>query len=144
MARGPPRHASPAVAVSFGNKIAWAGSLDLALNDLFEGNAGASAGDTGTNTPTTPGTGGAGGTPTPTPTGTSTPGPTTSQPTPTGTPDAAALAQAIKDAQAAYTEGEAALKRGDFAAYGQAQARLEQALQRAAAAAPQGSATKTP
>jgi len=130
-----------AVAVSFGNKIAWAGSLDLALNDLFEGQSGASAGDTGTNTPSTPGTGG---TPTPTPTGTSTPSPTTSQPAPTGTPDAAALAQAIKDAQAAYTEGEAALKRGDFAAYGQAQTRLEQALQRAAAAAPQSTATKSP
>ena len=127
-----------AVAVSFGNKIAWAGSLDLALNDLFEGQSGASAGDTGANTPSTPATGGAGGSPTPTPT------PTTSTPAPTGTPDAAALAQAIKDAEAAFNDGQAALKRGDFAAYGQAQTRLEQALQRAAAAAPQGSATKTP
>ena len=98
-----------------------------------------SAGDTGTNTPATP-------TPaprarrrtTPTPSGTA-----TAAPSPTGTPDAAALAQALKDAEAAYAEGEAALKRGDFAAYGQAQTKLKDALARAVDASPQGAVPTT-
>ncbi|EWT00320.1 membrane protein [Intrasporangium oryzae NRRL B-24470] len=128
-----------AVAVAFGDKIAWAGSLDDALNDLFGGSSGAQAGDTGATTPTSP----APGTPT-TPT-TPTPGPTaTPSPGATGTPNAAALAQALKDAQAAYAEGEAALKRGDFAAYGQAQTKLKNALERAVEASPRGTATTNP
>jgi uncharacterized membrane protein (UPF0182 family) len=129
-----------AVAVAFGNKIAWAGSLDGALNDLFGGSSGASAGDTGTNTPATPAPGstGSGGTPTasPTPTGTA-----TAAPVPGGTPDAAALDRALKDAEAAYAEGEAALKRGDFSAYGAAQAKLKDALERAVDASPQSTPT---
>lgn len=122
-----------AVAVSFGNKIAWAASLDGALNDLFGGSSGVQAGDTGTGTPTTPPTGTPTGTPTGQPTGTPTGTPTAS---PTGTPDPAALKQAIADAQAAFAEGEAALKAGDFAAYGAAQKKLQDALARVAAAAP--------
>jgi hypothetical protein len=126
-----------AVAVAFGDKIAWAGSLDDALNDLFGGSSGAQAGDTGTTTPVTP-------TPTPSP-GTGTQKPTTSPTTsgPTGTPNAAALAKALSDAEAAYAEGEAALKRGDFAAYGEAQNKLKDALRRAVAASPQGLPTTT-
>jgi len=123
-----------AVAVAFGNKIAWAGSLDLALNDLFGGSSGASAGDNGTGTPATPGA-----TPTPTPTPSS-----TSTPVPAGTPNAAALSKALKDAEAAYSEGEAALKAGDFAAYGQAQAKLKEALKRAVDASPRSAPTKAP
>ena len=46
-----------------------------------------------------------------------------------------ALTQAIADAQKAYSDGQDALKRGDFAAYGEAQQRLSDALARAAAAA---------
>jgi hypothetical protein len=121
-----------AVAVAFGDKIAWAGSLDAALNDLFGGSSGAQAGDNGT-TPTP--------TPTPTPGSTATPTPTPSTP---GSPDAAALSKALKDAQAAYVEGEAALKRGDFAAYGQAQAKLKEALTRAVEASPQSVPKATP
>ena len=108
-----------AVAVAFGEKIAWAGSLDDALNDLFGGSSGAQAGDTGTDTPgtPTPGVTGTPGTPTPgvptTPPPTPAPGATT--PAPTGTPNPAALAQALKDAEAAYAQGETALKSGDFA-----------------------------
>ncbi|GAA2492401.1 UPF0182 family protein [Terrabacter carboxydivorans] len=127
-----------AVAVSFGNKIAWAGSLDLALNDLFGGSSGASAGDNGTGTPSNPGT-------TPTPGSTATPTPSgTATPAPTGTPNAAALSQALKDAETAYADGEAALKRGDFAAYGQAQTKLKDALKRAVDASPQTAPTKKP
>jgi uncharacterized membrane protein (UPF0182 family) len=125
-----------AVAVAFGDKIAWAGSLDAALNDLFGGSSGAQAGDNGT-TPTP--------TPTPTPGSTATPTPTgTATAAPSGTPDSAALSKALKDAQAAYIEGEAALKRGDFAAYGQAQAKLKEALTRAVEASPQSVPKATP
>ena len=64
------------------------------------------------------------------------PGPTpTPTPTPTPGPDALAdLAAALEDAQKAYADGQAALAEGDFAAYGQAQDRLEAALRRAAEA----------
>jgi uncharacterized membrane protein (UPF0182 family) len=42
------------------------------------------------------------------------------------------LKQALADAQAAYAAGEAALREGDFGAYGRAQAQLKDALERAA------------
>ena len=45
------------------------------------------------------------------------------------------LADALEEASAAYEDGQAALAEGDFAGYGQAQQRLEDALQRAADAA---------
>jgi uncharacterized membrane protein (UPF0182 family) len=44
------------------------------------------------------------------------------------------LTRALQDAQRAFQDGEAALARGDFAAYGEAQERLQVALQEAAAA----------
>jgi uncharacterized membrane protein (UPF0182 family) len=131
-----------AVAVAFGDKIAWAGSLDDALNDLFGGESGAQAGDTGTTTPTTP----TGQEPPPA-TGPTSPTPSTppSSAPPATTPgDEASLAQALKDAEAAYAEGEAALKAGDFAAYGKAQDKLKEALKRAVGASPQGTGTPSP
>jgi uncharacterized membrane protein (UPF0182 family) len=54
-----------------------------------------------------------------------------------------ALAQALADAQKALTDADAALKAGDFAKYGEAQARLKDAIARAAAAQPTGSVTLT-
>lgn len=61
-------------------------------------------------------------------------GPTTKPPTggPTGS---AALRQALADAQKALADAQAALKAGDFAAYGDAQKRLADAIERATAAA---------
>ncbi|CAB4849086.1 MAG: UPF0182 family protein [Actinobacteria bacterium] len=53
--------------------------------------------------------------------------------TPATTPEQD-LANAILDANQAYNDGVAALAAGDFAAYGEAQARLSEALQRATAA----------
>ena len=44
------------------------------------------------------------------------------------------LAQALEDAAEAYEEGQAALREGDFAAYGEANERLKEALDRAKAA----------
>ena len=47
--------------------------------------------------------------------------------------------------QTAFEEGQAALEKGDFAAYGAAQKRLQDALAKAIAAQPEGgSATVTP
>jgi uncharacterized membrane protein (UPF0182 family) len=54
------------------------------------------------------------------------------------------LSNAIADAQAAYQEGQAALARGDFAAYGVAQDKLAAALERAAAAEAQLSGPAPP
>lgn len=89
--------------------------------------------------------------PPPTSSGGATPPPTASGSTsPSGNP---ALAAAVAAAQQAYADGQAALKAGDFTAYGQAQQRLAQALASAAAAAglpaspsasPSGSSTPSP
>ncbi|WP_406829884.1 UPF0182 family protein [Pedococcus sp. KACC 23699] len=117
---------SRATVVAFGNKLAWSDTLDGALAGLFGGNSGTSAGDSGTGgsaTPTTP------------PTGGSTPTPTPSAP---GVANPAALTKALADIQAAYAEGQAALRQNDFAAYGAAQKKLDDAIKRAVAAAPKG------
>ncbi len=131
-----------AVAVAFGDKIAWAGSLDDALNDLFGGSSGAQAGDTGTATPNapTPVPPGSAPTPTPTPTPSGRPSAGPSTPAPRGSADAAALSKALADAEAAYAEGQTALKAGNFAAYGAAQDKLKDARRRAVAASPGGAA----
>jgi uncharacterized membrane protein (UPF0182 family) len=57
-------------------------------------------------------------------------------PTGAGRPQSAdpAVKQALADAQAAFTAGQQALKNGDWAAYGRAQAALQAALKRAQAA----------
>ena len=114
----------------FGKRIAWGETLDQALDGLFGGNSGASAGDSGTDTGGTPAPGG--------------------QTPPDQTPTAQ-LAEIIKDIEAANAAGQAALKKGDFAAYGVAQKDLQDAIARAAALSPQlatpapgASATSTP
>jgi uncharacterized membrane protein (UPF0182 family) len=121
------------VLVSFGDSIGFADTLDEALDQVFGGDSGAAAGDaTGDAqdqapvTPVEPGTGtGGGSTPSPSPT-------TTTAPT-TGNARAD-LDAALQDANKALQDGQAALKEGDFAKYGQAQQRLQEALQRAVAA----------
>src|SRR5919112_5687634 len=99
------------VLVSFGDKIGFADTLDQALDQVFGGDSGASAGDAGT-----PGSGGG--------TGTGTGGGATQTPE-------QRLRAALAEAQQAITDGQAALAKQDFAAYGEAQRRLQQALQRA-------------
>jgi uncharacterized membrane protein (UPF0182 family) len=118
------------IVTAFGDKLAWADSLDGALDALFGGNSGAKSGDS------TPTTGGTGTTPTPSPTP---PTPGTGQ-----TADNPALTKALADAQQAVNDADAALKAGDFTKYGEAQTRLKAAIAQAAAAAPTGSATLTP
>ncbi|MDD1477000.1 UPF0182 family membrane protein [Arthrobacter sp. H16F315] len=102
------------VLVAFGDKIGFAPTLDEALNQLFGGKSGASAGDSANNgqTPSAPTA----------PDGTPAP----------GTVDAKAeLKAALDDANAAIKAGQDALAKGDFAAYGEQQRILSAALQRA-------------
>jgi uncharacterized membrane protein (UPF0182 family) len=101
------------ILVSFGDKVAFEDTLDAALNSLFGGNSGASAGDGGVTPTPTPGTG----------TGTGTGTPTTG----TGA-TSAALKAALADVQTALTARAASLKSGDLSAYATADAALVTAL----------------
>jgi uncharacterized protein len=112
------------VLVAFGDQIGFDDTLDGALNQVFQGDAGVTTPTPGTGTPT-PGTG------TPTP-GTGTPSGTAQQ----------RLQQALNDANQALADSQTALRAGDFTAYGAAQARLKDAIARAIAA--QGGAAGAP
>ncbi|MRH29686.1 UPF0182 family protein [Microbacterium sp. SYP-A9085] len=102
------------VLVAFGDKVAFEDTLGDALDTLFGGDSGASTGDENV---------------TPTATATPTPGQTT---TPgqggTGTGTSVAFQAALQEAKQAMTDRQAALSKGDWAAYGQADARLTDAL----------------
>ncbi len=120
------------VLVSFGETVGFAPTLAEALDQVFGGNSGATTGDEENvgETPEDPaappaeGDGEAAPTPAPTPAEGDTPEGATGDP-------AADLRAALADANDAIQEGNAALEAGDFAAYGEAQDRLEQAIQRA-------------
>ncbi|RUQ87811.1 UPF0182 family protein [Labedella gwakjiensis] len=108
------------VLVGFGDQIAFEDTLDQALDSLFGGDSGASAGDGdvpteneggGEETPTDPDTGGGADTP--------------------STGIDAELAAALADAQAAMEEKQAALEAGDLAAFGEADDKLTAAVDRA-------------
>jgi len=113
------------VLVSFGDQIGFANTLGEALDQVFGGDSGAtvSHGAPTAGATATPGQ-------TPSPGATATPG--------TATPEQVAakakLATSLAAAKAALLEGQAALAKGDFAAYGAAQAKLQQAVDDAAAA----------
>ncbi|MFF4275146.1 UPF0182 family protein [Streptomyces sp. NPDC001536] len=92
------------VLVTYGGNTAFEDTLDEALNKVF--------GAEGETTPPPEDDGG----------GTTTPPPSSDNPT---------VQEALNDAQKAFEEGQAALKKGDWEAYGQAQKDLEDALQRA-------------
>ncbi|WP_111719322.1 UPF0182 family protein [Homoserinimonas sp. OAct 916] len=111
------------VLVAFGDKIAFEATLDTALDTLFGGSSGASAGDNALP-PDTPGA-----KPVPSPT---TPG-TASE----------AVTAALKEAQTALLAKQAALAKGDWTAYGEADAALAKAIE-AAIAAEGGSTTPAP
>ncbi|WP_236572109.1 UPF0182 family protein [Janibacter melonis] len=107
------------VIVSFGGRIAWARTLEGALDQLFEGDSGADAPSGGDDGGTQP------------PKGEQEPtGPLTSK--------ERALRAAIEDMQGAYQRGQEALKKGDLEAYGKAQADLRKALTEAARNQPGG------
>ncbi len=112
---------SRAIVVAFGNQLAWSDTLSGALDGLFGGNSGAAAADSGSGatTPPPPATGGGAG----------------------GTATDPALKAALAEVQKAFTDGQEALKKGDFTAYGAAQTRLQAAIARAVAVVPSGSLT---
>jgi uncharacterized membrane protein (UPF0182 family) len=110
------------ILVAFGDKIAFEDTLDAALDELFGGDSGAVAGDE--SVPVTDG-------------GQAPDNSAGTQPdagTGTATPDTGGLTQALKDAKAALDERDTALKAGDWAAYGVADAKLKAALDRALSA----------
>jgi uncharacterized membrane protein (UPF0182 family) len=96
------------VLVSFGSKVAFEDDLETALKKVFTGQTTIPVDPTDPNAPEVPVT----------------------------TP-AQDLAKAIVDANKAYMDGVAALAAGDFAAYGEAQDRLSEALERATTAGSQ-------
>lgn len=96
----------------FGKEVAWGTTLSQALDGLFGGDAGASAGDEDV-TPTDP-----------------------DAPVEPREGDPAALAQALADMQDAYQDGQAALRANNFSAYGEAMDRLQEAIGRAVQASP--------
>jgi len=93
------------VLASYGNEIAFEDTIEEALSALFRGDGTTTPPPTDPDAPTEPPTGGD------------------------------SLSEALADAQQALVDSEAALKAGDFAAYGEAQQRLADAISRAAAAA---------
>jgi uncharacterized membrane protein (UPF0182 family) len=105
------------VLVSFGNQVAFEDTLEQALDSLFAEQGGIEP--DGGEEPT--------------------------EPPPSGEPvdQNAALADALADAQQAIADADAALKAGDFTAYGQAQADLQEAIDRAVAAQRAGGTTSS-
>lgn len=125
-----------AVVVGFGDKLAWDTTLDGALNELFGGDSGANAGDSGQSTPPSK-------KPSPSPSGKPSSKPSSSSKT-----DAAEVKSALADANKWYAQGEKDLKKGDFAAYGEDQKKLKAAIKRAIEAqggtAPSSSSSPAP
>jgi uncharacterized protein len=107
------------VLVAFGNQIAFEPTLAEALDVLFGGDSGADTGDESV-TPTDPVI-----EPSPEP---AEPG-TEPTPDPNATP-ATAYEQALEDARQAIADREAALQAGDFGAFGEADDRLTDAVER--------------
>jgi len=117
------------VLASFGDKIAFEDTLDAALDSLFGGNSGASAGDGDVPAEDTSGdeqpAGEGEGSPEEAP---ESDGDSGSSPSP------ADLQDALRDMQQALEDRDQAMQDGDWAAYGEADARLKDALERALAA----------
>ncbi|GEA80209.1 UPF0182 family membrane protein [Cellulomonas uda] len=106
------------VIVAFGDEVAISETLDGALNDVFDGDSGVETDPGAPPAGENPGTGG------------ETPEEPTTPQEP-GDADAEAradLADALERARVAIQEGQAALAEGDFAAYGESQDALDQAI----------------
>ncbi len=117
------------VLVSFGDKIAFEDTLDAALDELFGGNSGASAGDG----EVAPGDEVAEGDDPAGEAAAEPGGDTTAQAGASGDASAA-LSQALRDMKQALADRDEAMKSGDWAAYGEADTRLRDAIAQAVAA----------
>ncbi|WP_081973514.1 UPF0182 family membrane protein [Kitasatospora phosalacinea] len=112
------------LAVYGDRNVALADTLDEALAKVL---GSAAAGATTPTAPARPETPGSPDQPTTTPTAPATP-----------TPESPELQKALADAQKAFDDGQAAMKNGDWAAYGKAQEALKKAIADAMAAEQQG------
>ncbi|MGO1907571.1 MAG: UPF0182 family membrane protein [Brevibacterium linens] len=108
------------VLVAFGEDIGFAPTLDEALDQVFGGDSGATAGDAGTEDSGDGESGSTGG---------------EGADSSSGSPDKA-LNDALQEAKQAMEDSDAALKDGDFEEYGKAQERLKNAIEDAVAADP--------
>lgn len=110
------------VLVAFGDQVGFANTLNEALNQVFDGDSGAQAGD-GENQ-------GSGGNP-------SDSGAAGDKADGSGTTASTnrnpELSQALQDAGKAMKDADSAMKKGDWSGYGEAQKRLEEALDKAMA-----------
>ena len=111
------------VLVSFGDEIAFENTLDEALDELFGGDSGASAGDGSISGQAEDPTAEAGGD-----------APEGGEETPAETGEAVDLTEALRDMQDALTERDQAMTDGDWAAYGEADERLKEAIDAALSA----------
>ena len=100
------------VLVSFGDQVGFADTLAEALDEVFGGDSGAVTGESDAS-------------------GADEPQPGEDGPGAAEQPDNEKLSAALKDANEAIKSGQEALSSGDFAAYGEAQKALEDALNRA-------------
>jgi uncharacterized membrane protein (UPF0182 family) len=119
------------VLVSFGDDIAFEDTLDAALDSLFGGNSGASAGDGGVVPGETGSDGADGETPVDGGSGDGTDGGTD---TGSSGGQSAELRNALRDMRQALADRDAAMQEGDWTAFGEADARLRDAIDRAMAA----------
>jgi uncharacterized membrane protein (UPF0182 family) len=113
------------VLVAFGDQVGFADTLDQALDQVFGGDSGASAGDAANSsgTSTTPGTSSQA--------DASAKDGESGKSNVAGTQRSAELQKALNDANQAIKDSDAALQKGDFSAYGEAQQRLKEAVNKA-------------
>ena len=109
------------VLVSFGDKVGFAPTLEEALNQVFGGSSGAKLDGSATASPA------------PSANATPSAGSSSSSSSSSASNDSE-LKQALNDASKAMGDSDAAMKKGDWAAYGEAQKRLEAAVKKALAA----------
>ncbi len=121
------------VLVAFGDQVGFANTLDEALDQVFGGNSGASAGDAenvegGTSSGKTDGKTDSSGQQ-----GDASQGGSTDSSTGNATSGTASgdLKNALNDAAQAMKDSDAAMKKGDWSAYGEAQKKLQEALNKA-------------
>jgi uncharacterized membrane protein (UPF0182 family) len=116
------------VLVAFGDQVGFANTLDEALDQVFGGDSGASAGDAQNATAdagasASDGSAGSGG---------ANAGGSGQQPSTPETPQLSAeLKEALNQAAQAMKDSDAAMKSGDWTAYGNAQKQLNEALNKA-------------
>ena len=110
------------VLVAFGDQVGFANTLNEALNQVFDGNSGAQAGDGGNQ--------GSGGNPSDSGAAGDNADGSGSTANTNRNPE---LSQALQDAGKAMKDADSAMKKGDWSGYGEAQKRLEEALDKAMA-----------